>query len=64
MIITQETPDMNKENYMKSTTAWKDLWWLVGGRPTIYRPPTNHFVLLCNLFNITHHLGWIVQIVQ
>ena len=31
-IITQETPDMNKENYMKSTTARKDLWWSVGGR--------------------------------
>ena len=31
-IITHETPDMNKGNYMKSTMAQKDLWWLVGGR--------------------------------
>ena len=39
-IITQETPDVNKENFMKSTTAQKDLWWLVGGRWTTYEPPT------------------------
>ena len=31
-VITQETPDMNKENYMKSITARKDLRWSVGGR--------------------------------
>ena len=36
-IITQETPDMNKENFMKSTTAWKDLLWSVGGRWVVGR---------------------------
>ena len=27
--LAAETPDMDKENHMKSTMAQKDLWWLV-----------------------------------
>ena len=39
-IITQETPDMDKEKYMKSIMAQKGFWWLVGD----HRPPTNHLL--------------------